>query len=75
MGTHTAFEILVLPVFRGVGGAIAFFALLKVIHLGFSLAVQHVRHRNRVAAEAAGPYRPVRPRGNPTNAQVTEVSR
>jgi hypothetical protein len=74
METHTALEMLVLPVVRGVGGALAFFALVKVIQLGFRLAVQHLRHRRRAAAEAAGPYRPARPRTSPASGRVAEVS-
>jgi hypothetical protein len=75
MESQTALELLVLPVVRGVGGALAFFALLKVIQLGFSLVVQHARHRRRAAAEAAGPYRAARPRSSPTKARVAEIPR
>jgi hypothetical protein len=75
METHTAWEMLVLPVVRGVGGALAFFALLKVLQLGFSLVVQHLRHRRRAAAETAGPYRLARPRSNPANGRVADISR
>jgi hypothetical protein len=75
MGTHTALEMLVLPVVRGVGGAVAFFALLKVIQLGFGLLVQFVRPRRRAPAALAGPYRPARPRSAPTNARVADISR
>jgi hypothetical protein len=66
--------MLVLPVLRGVGGAFAVLALLKAIQLGSGLVVRHIRRRRRAAAALLGPYRPARPRINPTNVPVAEIS-